>query len=433
MWRRFSLGLAMSIAAHVVAIVAVVGWSAFHALPSRVDVDIVGMRLDDLKDLPLGAPAAGDKPATPRASVQGPTPVEKEGSLASRGDKKPARAGADDGADAPEGPARVTDLKQLGPEGARFTMLLRVDRLKGTPYQDSVDALLMRMPDRRDLLEGTDLDLYDAFDALLISTPNLLDYTSTFLAARHHLSDAAIRAAIDRGARATNRVVTWRSERRRPWGERKMRTARSDASVPPSRDERIIVLPAPGLVVVTPPAYRKLLLAPPRASGASGAPDAGAPDAADGGAETSAPSWTSLLKRIDAEDELMPQNGVAMVTAVDVFKSGHGRPLEILGTTIEVPTVLMALLGVQDEPGGEPFVELTGEFVDEAAARRLEAAWPVLQRKLRSNPYVVLGGLGPIISRVTSSRQGATVKIRVTATPEETARILQLAVSALGG
>jgi hypothetical protein len=291
----------------------------------------------------------------------------------------------------------------------------------------------MRMPDRRDLLEGTDLDLYESFDALLISTPNLMDYTTTFLAARHHLSDAALRAAIDRGARATNRVVTWRSERRRPWGERRMRTAPPDSSAPPTRDERIIVLPAPGLVVITPPAYRKLLLPPPRPSGA---PDGGAAVAAsadggtpDGGAETSAPSWTSLLQRIDAEDELMPEEGVAMVTAVDVFKIANGRPLVFLGTTIDVPAVLKALLGVEDEP----FLELTGEFADEAAARRLEAAWPVVQKKLRSNPYVVLGGLGPIVSRVTASREGKTVKIRVTATPDETTRILQLVVSALGG
>jgi hypothetical protein len=232
--------------------------------------------------------------------------------------------------------------------------------------------------------------------------------------------------------------VTWRTERRRPWGERKMRAGRSDASGPPSRDERIIVLPAPGLVVITPPAYRKLLLAPPRPAAArdGGAPDAVASDAGDapdGGAETSAPSWTALLKRLDAEDGLMPENGVALVTAVDVFKSGNGRPLEVLGTTLEVPVVLTALLGVQDGPSGDPFVELTGQFADEAAARRLEAAWPVLQRKLRSNPYVVLGGLGPILSRVTSTREGDTVKIRVTATPEETTRILQLAVSALGG
>jgi hypothetical protein len=432
MWRRFSLGLALSAAVHAAVVVAVVGWAAFHALPTRVDVDIVGMRLDELKDLPLGAPAAGTKAGSARAIVHAPTPAPTEGTLAARGDKRPERAGADDGADEP-GAAHVTDLKQLGPEGARFTMLLRVDRLKGTPYQSSVDALLQRMPDRRDLLDGTGLDLYDSFDALLISTPNLLDYTTTFLAARHHLSDAAMRAAIDRGARATNRVVTWRSERRRPWGERKMRAGLSDAAGPPSRDERIIVLPAPGLVVVTPPAYRKLLLAPPRPAGA---PDGGAPLAAsgdggppDGGEETSAPSWTSLLKRIDAEDELMPEKGVALVTAVDVFKIANGRPLEVLGTTIDLPAVLTGLLGVEDEP----YLELTGEFSDAAAARRLEAAWPVLQKKLRANPYVVLGGLGPIVSRVTATREGSTVKIRVTATPEETTRILQLVVSALGG
>jgi hypothetical protein len=434
MWRRIRLGLALSLAAHAAAVVGVVGWTFFHATPSRVDIDIVGMRLEDLKDLPLGAPAAGEKPAAPRAVVHAPSATEKTGTLASRGDKRPERIGDDADDDKLEGTARATDLKQLGPAGARFTMLLRVDRLKGTPYAAPVDKLLMRMPDRRDLLDGTGLDLYEDFDALLISTPNLLDYTLTFLAARHHLGDGAIRAAIDRGAKATGRVVTWRTERHRPWGERKLRPSTLGAPTPPSHDERILVLPSTGLVVVTPPAYRALLLAPP----AKATPDAGAaaPDGAaaradggDGGASSPAPSWNALLRRIDAEDGLLPPTGVAMVTAVDVFKMGRGGPLVFMGTTIDLPGVLTAVLGIAEEP----YLEVTAEFAEEAEARRLEGAWPVLQKKLRSNPYVVLGGLSPIIGRVEAHREGSTVKIRVTATQDESTRILQLVASALGG
>jgi hypothetical protein len=81
----------------------------------------------------------------------------------------------------------------------------------------------------------------------------------------------------------------------------------------------------------------------------------------------------------------------------------------------------------------EPYVELTAEFADEAAARGWETTWPVLQRKLRTNPYLVLGGFSAIVGRVTSAREGAVVRLRVTSTTEETVRLLQLAGSALGG
>jgi hypothetical protein len=425
MSRRWSLGLALSFFLHGLVVGGLVGWSWLRGgAPSRIDVDITGM---ELKDLPLGAPAAGEQPKA-RARVQpAPESRSKEGALATREERGKPRAGDDDAGDDDGGPG-ATDLGQLGPEGSRFTMLLRVDRLKGTPYADPVDAVLMHMPDRRDLLEGTGLSFYDDFEALLVATPNPLDYTVTFLAARHHVSDAAMRAAVDRGARATGRVVAWRSERGRPWGERR---ARGGAATPlPTRDARLVVMPAPGLVVVTPPAYRALLLAPPRRPPAR--PDGGAADAgeADGGA-AGAPgsSWTALLRRIDAENGLLPPNAVVMATAVDLFKRRGNEPLVFLGVEVELPRALAVVLGVEPEP----FLEITATFAGEAEARRWEARWPALKSKLRSNPYVVLGGLSPLVARLTSTREGSAVRLRLTATQEETVRLLQVAATALPG
>jgi hypothetical protein len=427
MSRRWSLGLALSFVVHALVVGGLVGWSWLRAAaPSRIDVDITGMRLEDLKDLPLGAPPAGDAPrARPRVSASAPESHEKEGTLATREERRKSRPGVDEALEDDGGPG-ATDLGQLGPEGSRFTMLLRLDRLKGSPYAAPVDALLMHMPDRRDLLEGTGLSFYDDFEALLVATPNPLDYTVTFLAARHHVSDGAMRAAVERGARATGRVVAWRSEGGRPWGERR---ARGGSATPlPTRDARLIVLPAPGLVVVTPPAYRALLLAPPRkpaAAGADGGADAGGTDA---GAAPS-PSWTALLRRIDAENGLLPPNAVAMASAVDLFQRRGNVPLVFLGVEIELPRALAVVLGVEPEP----FLEITATFPSEVDARRWEATWPVLKSKLRANPYVVLGGLSPLVARLTSTREGSAVRLRLTATEEETVRLLQVAAAALPG
>jgi hypothetical protein len=56
----------------------------------------------------------------------------------------------------------------------------------------AVDRLLLLLPDRHRLIDGTGLDLYRDFDSLLIATPNPTDDAVTFLAARHHLMECPI-------------------------------------------------------------------------------------------------------------------------------------------------------------------------------------------------------------------------------------------------
>lgn len=429
MWRRWSWALALSVLAHVALVAAVLALGLGRGLSGRVDVEITGMRLDEIKDLPLGGPAGADDrqgQARHRAHHRAP-PAPAAGTLATPADDH-EQAGAAAPVEDESGPAPTGDLNAYGPKGSRFTALLRLDRLRGTDYAAPVDALLMRLPDRRDLLEGTDLDLFASFDAVLIATPHPLDPSVTFLAARHHLDEAALRAALGRGARATDRILSWHTEAGRPIGERRARHA-AGPGAPITRDDRIIVLAAPGLAVVTPPAYRAMLLARPPASAAHDAgvgPDGGAIDAG----LPEALGWAPLLSRIDAEEGLMPPDGAVMLSAVDIFKpagAAERGPRLLYG--LEIPPAVSGVVGIADAPT----FNIEGEFRTEEPALRWEAEWPSISSRLRSHPFVLLSGFSPLLSRATLTRDGRKVHLHVTATRDETLRLLAFALHMLGG
>jgi hypothetical protein len=431
MWRRWSWALALSVVAHLGLVAVAIAVGARGGLGGRVEVEITGLRLDEIKDLPLGGPAAGGeaKGHAQRHARNRAAPAPASGTLVTRADER-EQAGAVSPAEDDSAPAPTNDLNAYGPRGSRLTALLRLDRLRGSDYAAPIDALLMRLPDRRDLLEGTGLDLFGAFDALLIATPHPLDPSVTFLAARHHLDEAVLRAALARGARATDRVLTWRNEAGRPVGERHARRGAAPAGLV-ARDDRIIVLAAPGLAVVTPPAYRTMLLAPPpppAGADAGAGLDGGAVDGGAGGVETL--GWAPLLSRIGAEEGLMPPDGDLMVSAVDIFKpsgaSGEG-PRLLYG--MEIPPAVSGVVGVDDSP----FLDLEGEFQTEEPARHWESEWPSLLSRLRGNPIVLLSGFSPLLSRATLTREGRIVRLHVTATRDETLRLLAFALHMLGG
>lgn len=429
--RRWSWAVSISVLAHLVLVGVGLGLGARGGLGGRVDIEITGMRLDEVKDLPLGRPiGGGDAMGQAQRRARSRAVPRASGTLATRADDR-ERAGAAAPSDDENAPAPTSDLNAYGPKGSRLTALLRLDRLRGTDYAAPVDALLMRLPDRRDLLEGTGLDLFGAFDALLIATPHPLDPNVTFLAVRHHLDEGALRAALGRGARATDRVIAWRNEAGRPVGERRARRAAPVGALA-TRDDRIIVLAAPGLAVVTPPAYRAMLLAPP--PGRSAGVDAGtAPDggAADGGAgDVEALGWAPLLSRIGAEEGLMPPDGYLMVSAVDIFKTtGAAGEAPHLLYGMEVPPAVSGVLGVDDSP----FVDVEGEFQSEEPARHWETQWPIIVSKLRSNPLVLLSGFSQLLSRATLTRQGRIVRLHLRATRDETLRLLEFALHLQGG
>src|SRR6266498_1598280 len=292
MLSRWSLGLLLSLLAHlgVVAIGLAVGARGFTG---PVEIEIAGVNIEEVKDLPLGGPQTGAGKARAPARARGrAAQPPADGTRAERRGKDEKTTGStptDDDA----GPAPTNDLGAYAPQGSRLTMLMRLDRLRGTDY----------------------------------AAPDPLDASVTFLAVRHHLDDAKVRAALTRGARASETTLTWRMQGGRPIAERHPLDARRRW-----RDDRLIMLATPGLTVVTPPAYRALLLAPaaPVDGGvADGAgPDGGVPGARSAAASASKGGWATLLTRIDAEEGLMPPDGAVMVNAVDMFKARASSPGE---------------------------------------------------------------------------------------------------------
>jgi hypothetical protein len=421
--RRVFLAGAISVAVHAALAATVVGVATWRGISFVRAVQVAPITVE-VRDLPLGAPPTGASPPTPEATVIS-TPVPAKLRPRPRSVKTASRDGThprptpDAGAATPPPAAAAksktpSDLRAYGPEGSRLTALLRLDRLRTSPqargYIGPVDEIMRLLPDRRRLLEGTGLDLYRDFDALLIATPNPFDDTVTFLAVRHHLDDARMQAALDRGATAGGRPITWREEAGRPVGVRARRP--DEPGVRPDRDDRLFVMPQPGLVVIAPPAYAALLLKRP--------PDAGAP---------ARPDWAELAARIDAEDGALPPDAVFMMTATNLLRTAGLRE-DTPGVPGSLPRVLSLVAGTTENS----FLELVADFATLPQATGWETDWPTWKQRLLGNPLVLLAGLNPIVTRAELRRDDRRVHLRTTATPEETRRILQMIVNfARGG
>jgi hypothetical protein len=448
--------LAVSLAVHAALAGAVVGlwlWRGWPVVSIPVAIDVSTLRADELRDLPLGlepaslpspgsadpeseaiampppaelparataasAVAPGSTPPTaprpkpkpkPRPPAESVVPAVSSTHATHAGQAGPRRAPA------------VTSVRAYAPAGSRVVALVRLDRLRGTPYAPAVDNLLRLLPDRRDLLEGTELDLYRDVDALLVATPNPLDAFVTLLVVRHRLSDSQLRAALEKGARATHRKLLWHTERGRPFAERRsMEPGAAPGSAARRHDERLILLAAPGLAVVTPPSYRKLILQSPRGAAAAHGSDPMAPSsAADGDGDG---GWASLIGRIDAEDSILPADAVAMLSASGIFPSaaGSAKGITVMGVELAAPAGLTAVIGIEPHP----FANLDLSFDTTDAAHRWAEAWPRLRQQLLGNPLVVLTGFAHILSGMTVSETSSAVRVHVETTMDETIRIL---------
>jgi hypothetical protein len=97
---------------------------------------------------------------------------------------------------------------------------------------------------------------------------------------------------------------------------------------------------------------------------------------------------------------------------------------------MEVPAAASAVLGFDDD---NTFVDVEGTFSADGPAQHWETKWPTLQHKLSTNPLVMLGGFSPLLSHATLTRDGHSVHLHLSATHEETLRLLALALHMLGG
>ena len=460
--RRILLALTVSLAVHlgVVAVAAGVGlWRALSLAPS---VKVQPIAIDVVKDLPLGAPpdkqpVAGNEPhvrkprhriasahqgvAIPAAPDAGaPEPKNDAGALAKT-------APCDGGGSIDGGRRRPGDLRSNGPDGSRLIALLRLDRLRASPDSDNtmaaVDQLLLLLPDRHRLIDGTGLDLYRDFDSLLIATPNPTDDAVTFLAARHHLVDAALKAALDRGAKAARKPITWRTVEGRPVGIRQQNKGPGPAGL--DRDDRILALPMPALAIMATPAYAAQMLGPDAlpVPNTARAVDAGSGDARASDREArkppGRPSWPDITARIEAEDSAMPDDAAFMMTATNLFGASGGDNYVVPSTRGASDDIPPQPIGSDPGPtpqtltlvvGAEtPFIEILAEFKTTDDADRWERELPGWKRKVVTNPAVFLSGFSSLVGRAQTTREGNTLQTRIEVSTAELQRLLNLAAN----
>lgn len=442
--RRTLFALAISVLLHVAAVGVAVGvgiWQTAVQIP-RMTVQPIAV---EVNDLPLGAPAPkalSTNEPTREATVRAPRKPKTRAPSAEHSAvavEVPPDAGVpesrvdadtgttyDGGGSIDGGHRRPGDLRRAGPEGSRLVALFRIDRLRASPESTTtiaaVDRLLLLLPDRRRLVEGSGLDLYRDFDSLLIATPNPADDAVTFLAARHHVDEAAFKTALDRSARTEKKSIQWQTIEGRPVGIRQQGTRDGF-----DRDDRLLVLPSRTLALIATPAYAGQLLGKD-AQAKARAIDGGPPAA-------KRPNWPEIVERIQAEDDAIPDEAAFMMTASNLFGKADGELLVIPPTRGQSddqpprsvgsndgeppPQTLTLLVGV-----ASPFLSIAAEFQKTADADRWERDLPAWKRKLATNPIVLLAGFSPLVSRAEFSRDDDVLKTRIELTTAELQRLL---------
>jgi hypothetical protein len=194
-------------------------------------------------------------------------------------------------------PGASADLRVYAPEGDKLAVLLRYDRLKGTPWAALADAIIAPMPDYRSIVGNRKVALADLFQSLLISTRNPTNVRATHLIARTHMSPAEVRRFLDHPLQP----VTWSAVRGGALGERQ------DSPLKVERDRRVYLIPQPGLVVLTRPKFLGALVEQPPAGSAPADLDARA-------APADVPPW--LARARSAENEAGVDSDVVAVVTV---------------------------------------------------------------------------------------------------------------------
>ena len=126
----------------------------------------------------------------------------------------------------------------------------------------------------------------------------------------------------------------------------------------------------------------------------------------------------------------MPPDGAVMVSAIDIFKSrapAPGEPPVLYG--MPVPAAVNAVIGIADAP----FLDVVAEFKTDQPAQQWETQWPTVQRKLRTNPLLVLSGFSSLVSRAQLTREERTVRLHLAVSHDETLRLLGMASRFLTG
>jgi hypothetical protein len=381
----------------------------------RPQLDITWLNADNI----LGAPPLAD-PALPAPPSKGPPPAPRptprpprvrahparpapgeEVAMVLRRDAGPADAGGPatrDGGPAPPRPGRFTaaqaSLGEYAPGDAALMLLLRMDRVRGSPYERSVRRLLEVFYDHKTILWSSGIDPIRDFETLLIATPNPYRVTQTFLAAQYTGGQPRMKRALEHAARFKDRRLRW---------TRSGAGLRGEIPSPPklAHDPRVVFV-RPRLMMLTDPKHIPLFATP----ASSPAADAGVP----------APSWMERLSLMNAKGGTGAESPGMMLQALNLQR------LVVLPADLPTPSSLQVTVTAR-EPA---IVEGVLLFSSVQLARGFLVAMP--QRIARAKRSLLLRFLGvtEMLDNISFKRKESVVWATAKLTGDQVRALLEV-------
>ncbi len=189
-------------------------------------------------------------------------------------------------------PGAAANLLAYFPVGEKVTVLIRLDRFRGTQWSKRLDKILEPMPDYAGLVGKRKMALTDEFESISISSASPKDAKATTVMVRHKRTPAQMRTFLGKGGAP----VVWQSTRAGALG------VRGKSKMLVEGDKRVFLLPFP----------RYALLLRPELVGKFTAPSPAPLDAFPRDADL--PEW---MRRVQGfEEESGAKSGPAAVVTV---------------------------------------------------------------------------------------------------------------------
>jgi hypothetical protein len=370
-------------------------------------IEVTWLDVDNI----LGAPQPTKRPSRPKPALEKkkkpaperkapprprpkPSPKLASVSIVPDAGVAPVADAALPGTDA--GAPSAPELADLAPGDAALMLLLRMDRVHKSPYENEVRRLLQVFYDHKTLLWSSGLDPVQDFSTMLIATPNPYRITQTFLVAQHQIPLARVRRALQRSASFKRQRLRWQRQ-----GPDLKGLIPSPPRLP--HDRRVVLLQQ-NLVMLTDPKYTTMLREQLAKSETS--TDAGAPRS----------TWIQRLDRMSHVGGSDQEGPGLILRAVNLSRmvrlpADIPLPLSITGTMAAV------------EPT-EAKAELL--FADASIAQKFLKAIPHRIKKAKQSLLLRLLGVTDLLESIQFKETEEKVVARIELSGDQVRGLLEL-------
>lgn len=227
---RYGLALGLSFALHLATVFSGL-WTVDVGLDvtpefefefqtvELVDPDLLQTDQAALEPPPLVGPPPPDTPPEEGPGEPEPEPEEPEPEQEKQfGDKR-------------------SKIKGLGPTNSTFYMLLANAKVAKLPFAEEVVEIIAPLPDFGYIVQGGGFHALRDFQYIVLASPDIRDLTQTFLAVQHKVSQAEVKAGIERAAAGRDETLEWEQR-----GELWLASPRPRDETVEDRDPRWFVL-----------------------------------------------------------------------------------------------------------------------------------------------------------------------------------------------